>query len=702
MLFAAVVAGADPVAESIGDRIVRFYASPRAQSAALPSLCLVSPLSATGPAPADFPVRPEFATIYGRNGVRITIARGTSLYGTGEVSGPLLRNGRAITLWNTDAFGYDRSTEALYQSHPWVLAVRADGTAFGVLFDTGYRGRLDLRDGIVFFADGPSYPVIVIERDSPQEVVRTLADLTGHMPMPPLWALGYHQCRWSYTPASRVREVARGFRERKIPCDVIWMDIDYMDGFRSFTFNPSTFSDPAALNRDLHDEGFHTVWMIDPGIKKDPGYFVYHQGTALDAWVKRADGETYVGDVWPGACVFPDFTRARVRTWWAGLYKDYLATGIDGVWNDMNEPSIFHVDSKTMPLDNLHDADPDLGGPGNHQRYHNVYGMEMVRATREGVAGARPDRRPFVLTRSSHLGGQRYAATWTGDNTADWNHLADSIPMILNLGLSGQPFSGPDIGGFAGNGDGALFARWMGIGALLPFARGHSAKGTIDKEPWAFGPEVEATCRRALERRYRLLPYLYTLFHEASATGLPVARPLFFADPAETGHRSEDNAFLLGGDLLVAARVRPGKGLRARVPAGRWRRFDFGPEDGADPDLPSLYLRNGAIVATGPVQQHVGEKPLDPVTLLVRLDAGGRAQGTLYEDAGDGFGNRDGEYRVVRYRAEAVGDSVRVTSSVVDGRWPLPERRLAVRVLFDRAEASGEGPEGGPVTVAGP
>ncbi len=691
-----------PVAESIGDGIVRFYPSSGARAAALPSLALESPRPATGPAPAEFPVRPEFELLYGRNGARVAIAPGTSLYGTGEVPGPLLRNGRATTLWNTDAFGYDRSTEALYQSHPWVLAVRADGTAFGVLFDTSYQGRLDLRDGIVFFADGPEFPVIVIERDSPQEVVRALADLTGHMPMPPLWALGYHQCRWSYTPASRVREVARGFRERKIPCDVIWMDIDYMDGFRSFTFNPTTFPDPAALNRDLHDQGFHTVWMIDPGIKRDPGYFVYHQGTALDAWVKRGDGETYVGDVWPGACVFPDFTRAEVRTWWAGLYRGYLAPGIDGVWNDMNEPSIFHVETKTMPLDNLHRADPDLGGPGNHQRYHNVYGMEMVRATRDGVAAARPDRRPFVLTRSSHLGGQRYAATWTGDNTADWEHLADSIPMILNFGLSGQPFSGPDIGGFAGNGDGALFARWMGIGALLPFARGHAAKGTVDKEPWAFGPEVEAVCRRALERRYRLLPYLYTVFHEASTTGLPVARPLFFADPADPALRDVDDAFLLGGDLLVAARTVPGDGPRAAAPAHGWRRFDFGPEDGADPDLPSLWLREGAVVATGPVEQYVGEKPPGPVTLLVCLDADGRAVGTLYEDAGDGYGYRDGEYRVIRYRAEAVGDSVRITASVVDGRWSLPARTLVARVLFARSEASGEGPEGGPVTVAGP
>ncbi len=695
----AVAASAEPVAQRVGERTVRFHASAAAAAGAEPSPALVEPLPVLGPAPADFPVGVEFTEVYGRNAARIRTAPGTSLYGTGEVSGPLLRNGRAVTLWNTDAYGYGRDTEALYQSHPWVLAVRADGSAYGVLFDTTWRARLDLSDGILFFADGPPFGVIVVDRDSPQDVVRALAGLTGYMPMPPYWALGYHQCRWSYAPAERVREVARGFRERRIPCDVIWMDIDYMHGFRCFTFDPTGFPDPDALNADLHRQGFHTVWMIDCGIKKEPGYFVYDRGSAAGAWVENPYRAPYVGSVWPGACVFPDFLNAEVRSWWAGLYPDFLAHGIDGVWNDMNEPSVFNVETKTMPLDNRHRADPALGGPGPHQRYHNLYGMEMVRATRAGVAAARPDRRPFVLTRSNFLGGHRYAATWTGDNTSDWAHLADSIPMILNLGLSGQPFSGPDIGGFAGNPDGALFGRWMGIGALLPFARGHAAKGTVASEPWAFGPATEAVCRRALERRYRLLPYFYTLFREAAVTGLPVARPLFFADPSDPALRAVDDAFLLGSDVLVAARVTPEGPPSAARPKGIWRRFDLGVGDADDPEQPELYLRGGAVLPVGPVIQSTAGARLDTLDLVIALDAAGRAAGTLYEDDGDGFGFRDGDYRLVRFTAEAAGDTVTVSRRLAAGNRALPPRWIRARVLGHGPSARAEAPSGAPLRI---
>ncbi|MCA9300810.1 MAG: hypothetical protein KDA28_17190, partial [Phycisphaerales bacterium] len=358
--------------------------------------------------------------------VRITIEPGTSLYGTGEAGGRLLRNGMTIETWNTDAYGYDATSQSLYQSHPWVLAVREDGTSFGVLADTTTKVRIALDGEIEMSSDGPDFPVIVIEADTPQGVVTGLSSLTGTIDLPPMWALGYHQCRYSYVPEARVREIASEFRSRSIPCDVIWMDIDYMDGFRCFTFDPATFPDPTALNDDLHEQGFHTVWMIDPGIKKEDGYAVYDSGTAIDAWVKTADGSTYVGDVWPGACVFPDFTNDAVRTWWAGLYADFLATGIDGVWNDMNEPAIFNVASKTMPLDNLHRADEAFGGPGSHAIFHNVYGMQMIRATREGITSLRPERRPFVLSRANFIGGHRYGATWSGDNTANWWHLEAS------------------------------------------------------------------------------------------------------------------------------------------------------------------------------------------------------------------------------------------------------------------------------------
>jgi alpha-glucosidase len=699
VLAGCAAAGAAPVAERVGENLVRFHASEAARRAPPPSPALLAPLPALGAAPTSFRVRPVFQSIAGRAAARLDVEAGTSLYGTGEVPGPLLRNGRRSTGWNFDAYGWNDASLSLYQSHPWVLAVRADGTSYGVLAETPYRTHVDLGGGILFIADGPAFPLLVVEGSSPQDVVRALGDLTGRMPLPPLWALGYHQCRYSYYPEARLREIAAEFRRRRIPCDVLWLDIDYMDGFRSFTFHPTHFPAPQRLGADLHAQGFRTVTILDPGIKLEPGYFVYDSGTARDVWVRRADGGVYTGVVWPGTCVFPDFTRAAVRAWWGDLCRSFVGGWIDGIWNDMNEPAVFHVDSKTMPMDAVHGADSSLGGPGPHARYHNIYGMQMARATWEGLARARPERRPFVLSRANHLGGQRWAAAWTGDNSADWWHLDASIPMVLNLGLSGQPFAGPDIGGFSGAGDGRMFARWMGIGALLPFARGHTGKGNIDKEPWAFGAAVEATCRRALQRRYRLLPYLYTLFEAAARDGLPPARPLFFAAPAEARLRAEDDAFLLGDDVLVVARTQEaGAGDVARPP-GIWRRFDLEVDDGADADLPELWLRAGAIVPVGPVMDHSGQKPLDPLQLVVCLDDQGRAEGWLYEDAGDGYGYRDGAYRRTRFTAQRDGDAVNVGGHVEAGTLPVPDHALEVRLLGPEGERRGRGRRGTAVVV---
>lgn len=664
----------DPAPESVGDRISRHRDPLHAGRRPRPSPALIARPEAAGPSEATGPAFLDDGRWFG---VRHPLARGDDAYATGEVAGPLRRNGRTVALWNTDAFEYDDTDEALYQSHPWVLVVRADGSAFGLLADTPRRGVISVGRDVLMAFEGEPFEAYLIERDSPAEVVRALADLTGHAPLPPRWALGYHQCRWSYETADRVREVARGFRDRRIPCDVLWMDIDYMRGFRVFSFDPERFPDPRALNDDLHAAGFRTVWMIDPGVKADPDDPVYAAGREGDHFVRNGSGGEFLGEVWPGPCAFPDFTRGRTRAWWASLYRDYMATGIDGVWNDMNEPSVFNGPGKTMPESNRHEADEELGGPDSHARYHNLYGMQMVRASREGIREANPDRRPFVLTRSNILGGHRYAATWTGDNTSDWRHLHWSITMALNLGLSGQPFVGPDIGGFAGDADGHLFGRWMGIGALLPFARGHSIKGSRDHEPWSFGPRCERVCRLALERRMRLLPYLYTCFREASRTGLPVARPLFFADAADPDLRDAEDSFLLGADVLVRARTRFTGPCRAPMPAGAWARFE--PAEEADTELPELFLRRGAVLPLGPAMLHEGEKPLDPLTLLVHPDGDGRASGLLYEDAGDGFGFERGEFRLVRF--EAGGEAEPVGQTLVEGEWPIPDRRVQVVTL---------------------
>ena len=465
-----------------------------------------------------------------------------------------------------------------------------------------------------------------------------------------------------------------------------------MDGFRSFTFHPTRFPEPAAVNDTLHQLGYHSVWMIDPGLKLEPGWKVYDQGTNGDHWVQNADGTPFIGRVWPGACVFPDFTRAETRGWWASLYRDFVSHGVDGVWNDMNEPAVFDQPTKTMPENVRHRADAELGGPGPHLRYHNVYGMLMARATREGLLAANPERRPFVLTRAGHMGYQRYAATWTGDNIASWDHLEMSVSVTLNLGLSGQPFSGPDIGGYKGHGEPKLYARWMGVGALLPFARAHTEKGNPSKEPWSFGPETEATCRRAIETRYRLLPYLYTVFEEASRTGLPVARPVFFADPADAALRDEDSAFLLGRDVWVAAELTGRADAVPALPGRDWAELaEFGAvANGAhDPDLPRLFLRPGAILPVGPVRQHVDDAASDTLDLFVCLDDRGEARGVLYEDAGDGFGYRNGEFRRTHWSARRAAGAVRVEVAQTEGSWTEPERPFRVRVIEREGRSKG-------------
>lgn len=697
--FAEPKAGSGELIGESAWNIARFTPAGMDSAKLPPSYAFERSIARAADLPAGFAIKPVFDSTPAGDGhpvatysVHVDVGAGTSLYGTGEIGGPLLRNGRTNTLWNTDAYGYKPDAESLYQSHPWVLAVRPDGSAFGVLADTTWRTKIDLSNGITFTGESAAFPVYVVTGASPQEVIEGLGKLIGPMPLPPKWAIGYHQCRYSYYPEKRVREIADGFRSKKIPCDVIWFDIDYMDGYRVFTFDKNYFPDSKKLNGDLNAQGFHTIYMIDPGVKAEPGYSIFDQVMSNKFGVQTATGETYKGAVWPGQCVFPDYTRPEVRTWWAGLFKDFMANGIDGVWNDMNEPAIFSVASKTMPEDNKHLGGKEAFGtvaPGPHAQFHNVYGMMMAKGTFEGIRVAKPDKRPFVLTRAGYIGSQRYAATWTGDNSADWNDLEQSVPMALNLGLSGQPFCGPDIGGFNGNGPqepkerAEHFSRWFGIGTLLPFCRSHTGKGNIDKEPWAFGGETEVSCRQALERRYRLLPYYYTLFQQASKTNMPVVRPVFFADPADPVLRAEDDCFLVGSDLLVVPSMQPD---HSRIPVepkgknGTWKAVELVGEKG-NKALPVLKVRPGAIIPMGPVMQWSGEKPLDPLTLLVNLDDSGHASGTLYEDSGEGYGYRDGEYLLTTFIAERKGDKVEVSIKGTDGKMKPAPRGMTVQVL---------------------
>lgn len=628
--------------ELIGDRIVAFYPADYISWETQPSLALIGAPDSLGPIPENWTIIPQFAEITGKNGAVIDIEDDTDLYGTGEVVGDLKRNNTEVTLWNTDNYGYWKEDgKQLYQSHPWILAVRADGSAYGILIDHSWKQTIYLTDPISIVSDGPPFRILIIERDSPQEVLMSLAELTGKMDLPPLWALGYHQCRYSYYPQSEVIELAETFREKDIPCDVIWMDIDYMDKFKVFTFDPVGFPSPQFVNTFLHSLDFRSIWMIDPGVKYEPGYFVYDQGTAQDVWVKNTSGSVdYQGDVWPGSCVFPDFTRPETRTWWSGLYQDFMATGIDGIWNDMNEPAVFSENSGTMPVTNLHRGGGSL--PADiHLRYHNLYGMLMVKASREGILQANPDKRPFVLTRANFLGGHRYAATWTGDNISSFEHLKMSIPMSINLGLSGQPFSGPDIGGFAGDCTADLLGQWMAVGAFYPFSRNHSGKGSVRQEPWAFGTTIEKVSRTALKRRYALLPYFYTLFRQASETGLPVMQPLFFADVTDPALRDEQEVFLLGNDLMVI----PAWSHPSSFPEGKWRSVELLDENEMDNYQARLKQRHGSVIPlTGEDIQTTASFDPEKIKLLIAPNNDQEASGYLYVDAGEGFDYRNGAF----------------------------------------------------------
>lgn len=614
---------------------------------------------------------------------QVRLPRGTHAYGLGLVCGPLAHHGRRVVFWNTDAWRHDERTPSLYQTHPWVLALLSDGRAVGVLADCAARGQaIVFEDGLEFAFEQP-FDLYLVEGAHPIECLRALGDLVGTTPLPPLWALGYHQCRWGYRDAASVLAVARRFREHGLPCDALWLDIDHMHRHRSLTFDAQRFPDPAGLVRELDGLGLSTVAIVDPGLEASADCELFIAARDGDHLVEAADGSPALGRVWPGVSAFPDFSAPRTRQWWSERIRDFVARqGLSGIWCDMNEPAVQRTPRGTLP-----DGARQRGFGGlPHARVHNLYGAQMAEATRAGLAAARSGRRPFVLTRSNHLGGARHAACWTGDNQSTWRDLAWSIPMVLNLGLSGQPFSGADVGGFEGDPSPELLERWFALGALLPFFRGHSHCDAGPKEPWAFGSEVEARVRAALELRMRLLPLLYTLFAEATRTGLPVVRPLFLHDPLDPALRTLDDAFLLGADLLVAPALEAGQRRRAlRLPRGGWYELASGerlPLEGEVvlplPDgTPILLARAGSIVPLGNARPS-SRAPLEELTLLIHLDAEGRAWGELYEDAGDG--PPSGPSRRTRWSARTEGGELVLETEHEGAFVPAPRRQIeAVR-----------------------
>ena len=600
-------------------------------------------------------------------------------YGLGDKSCGANLHGKKFENWCTDAFAFGRESDPLYKAVPFYYFLR-NGKAGGIFLDNTFRSHFDFNsradDTTRFWCEGGEMNYYFIYGPGLSEVSAGYARLTGSHALPPLWALGYHQCRWSYYPYTRVLEIADKFRELDIPCDAIYLDIDYMDGYRCFTWNDDHFPDPAQLIADLRARGFRTVTMIDPGLKEDPDYAVYADALEKGYLLKNADGHIASAPVWPGFCGFPDFTHPEVRHWWGNLYEDmYREKGVAGFWNDMNEPAVFHVHHKTLPDHVLHHYE---GAPCGHRRAHNIYGLQMARASWEGFRRLQPEQRPFLLSRASFSGGQRYGAVWTGDNVSDWEHLQIANVQCVRLSVSGFSFCGSDIGGFAGTADGELFVRWLQLGVFHPLMRVHSmgqhTGGDMavqeeaelaapelhqtDQEPWSFGEKYTALTKKAIELRYALLPYLYTAMWQNSRSGVPVLRHLAFDDPAEPRHWDNERDFIFGEHLLVSPVVQP-KIHRQMVvlPKGNWYNFWTGQSGNGEmfinilPDQIPFFVREGAVLPIYPARQWTDEKPVEELTLYVYYK-NGRETSHLYEDAGEGYAYQRGEYCLQFFESE--------------------------------------------------
>jgi alpha-glucosidase len=639
------------------------------------------------------------------------------VYGLGEKVGRLDKRGWQLggysyAMWNSDTFAYDSSTDPIYAAVPFYIVLR-NGRAHGLFLDNTHRVSVDVgheAHGLLALgSDGGELDYYFIDGPTPKQVIERYTALTGRMPLPPLWALGYHQCRYSYYPESRVRFVADNFRERRIPADAIWLDIHYMEGYRPFSFDRERFPEPKRLFSDLRAQGFRAVVIVDPHPKKQAGTQVYDEGLAGSHFVRAADGSVLEAPVWPsqaekdpGPSVFPDFSRPATRDWWGGLYRYYTELGVAGIWNDMNEPALFVPRwGGTMPLDARHDNE---GAPSDHREVHNVYGQLMTRSTYEGLLRLRPRERPFVLTRATYAGGQRFAAVWPGDNTSDWSALSQGLAVLLGMGLSGFPFVGTDIGGFAEAPSAELFTRWLQVGVFHPFMRAHTAFGTPDQEPWSYGPRHEQVNRRAIELRYELLPHVYQVMKQAADTGLPAMRPMFleFPDDAETW--SLQDQFLFGDGLLVAPVLREAATERGvYLPAGEWYDFWTGARLAGKRwhrvpvalDSIPIYVRAGAFVFRQPVVQHTGEIRGQPL-LVTAYPGSAPSEAVYYEDDGESLDYRQGAFAERRFAQRQQAGLQVLEVAARSGSWSPAPRELVLRVRVD-GEPSGVRLDGKPL-----
>lgn len=585
--------------------------------------------------------------------------------GLGEKNGALDRAGTAYTNWNSDVFGYRTDQDPLYSTIPFYIGVH-HGLEYGIFLDNTYQSDFNFGASnnrfSSFAARGGEMNYYFIHAPSVAGIIQAYTGLTGRMHMPPLWSLGYQQNRYSYYPDQEVLRIAQTLRERKIPADGITLDIHYMDAYKLFTWDKTRFPDPDGLVRKLKEQGFQLTVINDPGIKVEKGYAAYESGVQDDVFIKYADGQLYMGQVWPGWCHFADFTSEKGRSWWKRRLKSYVDVGVAGFWNDMNEIATW---GQKMPDNVLFDFD---GHGTTHKQAHNVYGLEMVRASYEGARSAM-HKRPFILTRAGYAGLQRYAAIWTGDNRAEDDHMLAGVRIMNSLGLSGVPFTGMDIGGFTGNASVGLYTRWMQVGAFLPYFRNHTAVNTKSAEPWAFGEEALEVSRNYINLRYRLLPYIYSVFYEAAVSGLPVMRSLAinYTDDVRVYDARFQQQFQLGDAFMIAPFESGAQYGAVYFPAGGW--YDLYTDEqvaGGQVKVNTLgmhelpvYVKAGSIVPMQSLVQTTAERPND--TLYLHVYKGDSANAIVYyEDDGQTYDYEKGVYykRAIHYDHQLVLDKV--------------------------------------------
>ena len=624
-------------------------------------------------------------------------------YGLGEKATRLDKRRGSFVNWNSDTPGYTEGRDPIYQTVPFYLGLR-HGMAYGIFFDNSYRSYFDFGKSSQrrawFGAEGGEMNYYFFYGPSVKKILSRYADLTGHMPMPPLWALGNQQSRWGYYPDTMAEEVVKQYRQRDLPLDVLHLDIDYMQAYRVFTWDTTRFPNPNELSKKLGQQGVKLVTIVDPGVKHQPSsstattgsspwlmsqaesYYVFNEGVSKNYFQKRKNGQLFVPRVWPGDSVFVDFTLPDARRWWGDLHRAYTDVGVAGIWTDMNEPSDFVDQTGKNQIDVV---SHDEGENSTHAKNRNVFALLMARATYEGLQRLQPDKRPYVITRAAYAGIQRYSTMWTGDTVSTWESLALSIPMFQTLGLSGEPFVGSDVGGFIGRANGELLVRSYQVSFLAPFCRNHKAIDGYDQEPWRFGEYYEDVIRKYLKLRYELLPFLYSTLEEAHRTGVPLFRPLLLNYQDDPNTYNLDDQFMIGSDLLVAPILSAGQTQRlVYLPKGVWydywtnKRHEGGTmiKVEAPLDVVPMFVRAGAIIPKGPAMNYVNERPRDPITFEIYPDEKGNAATVLYEDDGTSPAYTTGSFRRTALTASRSGSGFRVSVASPEGRFVTQPRKF--------------------------